>query len=1617
MGVTSASPENLAKFATGTTAGRESVVGTTSSVYSLEGQVLAGCGGYGVASSMIGSLWTLWSSMQENERFVKAIHDTLVTADVSGSPSVTVDNSVVTKALTSSGLATPPVPITVQPSQLYGVPETSGFVDDPVCAANGNFVHGETDLTFPGRAGSLNVLRMYNSLATDAIGGFGPGWTSIVDARLSFPVFGEIRAHLVDGAVVSFRPTGTGRWVATGRRSMHIVVAGADADSGALAGWTLVESPTTSWCFDANGVLTRGSTGGGNVVLTRNDAGRVARVSESVSGRSVEYRWVDDRIAEVLASDGRRVAYWYSGDGVLTAVAGPGGTVTYAVDGPLLISATDADDVTLFTNVFDPDGRVMRQTSAFGRVTDYVYEGPTTVITDQHGVRNAMVHDRDGNLTAMVDGDGSTMRMIYDSSARMTRVTDRMGNVWRYEYDQITGDLLRRTDPDGLSASWIWDDAKRLLAEIDRAGNETSYEYMGDLRTPVTVVGADGARATCVVDEFGQPVSVTDPDGVTVRFVWDADGQLQQMVSAVGEPVQFEFDAAGFVVRMVDAGGVATVVERDPASRVLRTVQPEAVTSYHYTRAGRIDAGVEPGDVAWTATFGSHGTVESITDGLGSTVAFGYDVCGNLTQVTAPDDAVFTSDFDPLGRLTSMTLPSGAVTRKRYDLNGECVALTDAAGRRWSRQVDAFGRTVSSVAPDGAVTAWTFHPNHEIATVTGPDGRVWHSGVDVNGRETFVIDPAGRRVEKRYSPAGRLVERISVSGLSERYEYDNAGRCSAVIGIDGVRIDVTVDARGRILRLEADETFVAYDRDTNGAVTRISTADAFTAISHDGGGRVTSVLDATGVARSFRWGERGLLDSSTDGTGARTSYGYDARGRRAIETTPGGAAGRYRFDLDGRLESFEDPAGGTTSMLRDAAGTLTGVRAADGSGWDAVLDGSGREVSRIGTDGSLLGAFGYDLAGRLTSAGSGGLTLGFMWNDSDQLIATTSPYGTRSVERNADGSIAATVDERGRRVEFRRDDRGRVRVVFDSEFGEIDAPDDVVPRRDAGGRLLVSERGEAYRYDSAGRLNEIIPVGAPVTSFTYDDDGLLASESTGSQRRRFQYDSAGRLVLVDDDGAGVTEFGYDMAGRRDLEVRPDGTRVTYRWDVAGRLASIELARGVDLSTVELGYDGLGRLAMVGGTPIGYDPRTGLADQIGDQRVVHLGTRTYTAGGWDTQASVDAGAGVSASLGTVGLYDGPAYGVGVGHVRILGARVFDPTTRQFLSPDPMAPAPGSNGAASGYTYAWHDPVNFVDPSGLHPLTDAEFAKVRTSEGRSAFGAAWQAIKDDPWGTLLMVGVVVVGVALVVATGGAAAAVGIGILVGAGASAGIGVATRTFSPTGVAINGVIGGLSAGAASGATSALSSLATTIPRTVAVGAVVGGATDAGGSVVQQMVTGDHHIDWSTVATQGVIGGVTGGAIAGGSAAWSRMTTPPPVEGPVAGPGAVTPVETPTAGVEPQSTPGVRGRRGNPVTEAHLDQVRDDFLTANPNYVHVAGGRDAVTGARLPEEYIPSMSGGRTGASYPDLTFHGPNDAVVRINTADVRADGSLTSRELANFNRIFEQRPGDTIFAIPKPK
>lgn len=1449
MTATSAIPENLTGFAQGPD---RNACSFSTNTATLQYQAMCGaCGGYGVQTSNLASLANLLGTLEVNEKWVGVIGDTLKAADTTGSTTVTVASTAVATALQSAGLADVPPPVTVMPSTTIGVPTTSGFVDDPVCAANGNLVHGEIDLTFPGHAAALDVQRIYNSLATDThgafgpVGAFGPGWTSVADVAVTHVAAGEVHVRIPDGAVVAFRPApgaGPGQdhdpaaaWPAVGRRHLQL--------APTASGWALHESPERVWRFDADGRLTGADLGPARVTL-RYRAGRLWHTVEEHSGRSVRFSWRKGRIVAATSNDGRTVRYSYDKVGVLNRVAGGGGTVAYELDGPLIIAAIDADGVAAFRNVYDGSGRVMRQTSPFGRVTDYDYRpGGVTVITDQFGVANAMIHDRRGNLTSVVDTDGRAMRMVYDHADRNTAVTDRGGNTWRYEFDDTTDDLLARIDPDGRRAEWTWDAERRLITETDRAGGVITSHYRDGSRTPYQVVTADGGISRAEHDERGTPTSIVDADGVATRLEWDDDGQPTAVIDALGCRVSIEYDSAGQYTRMVDAAGAETTIDRDAAGRILRHVAPGAVSRYRYSPAGRVTGGTEPGSDGWTAELGAHGKPLTFTDALGSTVGFEYDTNGNTLSVVAPDGAVYRSRFDSMGQLIESEDPAGAVWTRTLDADGHLVGLIDGIGRRMTRTVDAWGRTLISTAPDGAVTTYTYHPTGGIATVTGPDGRRWTTEVDACGRETAVIDPAGRRSEVTYTPAGRVAARRSPAGRTERYTYDAAGRLATSQAPDGSITTITRDDRGRIIRTaNPDDPALTAVLTWDPSCLPASIADATTTVSigRDSAGAITSVTDGTGVRSAFEWDARGSLATAIGPAGNATRYAYDGRGRLSGEQTPGGAATAFGYDVRGYLDRLSEPASGTTRLERDAVGNVTALRRSDGSGWAATLDGAGRSTALIGPDLATLATYAYDDAGRPASAVSeDGFTTTFLWDDSDDLIGVDTTPGAgggstptrRRYVRDADGLVVAEEDQDGYRIEYRRDANGVIQAIVDPLLGELAVPEEPHADRDAAGRLLAGPDGTAYRYDAAGRLAERVGPDGVATTFRYDTRDLLAEQTTADTVRRYGYDDAGRLTGIVDQPGGRTSFTYDPAGRRISERWADDTQVAYRWDGLGQLVGIVTTHPAGaVETVDIDIDAVGTIVGVDGADVSWDiARTDAVDRIGSQRFLRAGAAVVARTG-------------QAAAGRVRLTESGE--LAVEHLVMLRARAYDSRTRQFLSPDPVRPAPGTNGSASPYTYAWHDPINYVDPSGLRPISQEEFDAIRKREEQGNVGAAWEAVKKDPWGSAAMIGIAAVGVGLCFVPGGQA--IGVGILIGVGTSAAMGVATGTFNPRAVAVNGLVGAVTGGVASAAT--------TLPRAIAIGA----ATSGGGDVATQYVTTGHVDPMQALIATGT-GGLTGG--------------------------------------------------------------------------------------------------------------------------------------------------------------
>ncbi len=237
---TSASPADLKEFLTRGERKRTALLELLNAAALSSKAVHGASADYHPTVSALSDGGNLLGTVHANDRFVGVVRDAVVAADrQTGSP--TVSDSVISTALSRHGLLTRPKTIAVTQMALYGLPPTSGFVDDPICAANGNFVHTDLDLALPGFAACLNVERTYNSLAHRLPGVFGWGWCCLLDMRVSAPdpEGPVVVVFLADGAALTFQPDEEAGYLPDHRRKLTLERHG--------DGWRLTHDITTSW--------------------------------------------------------------------------------------------------------------------------------------------------------------------------------------------------------------------------------------------------------------------------------------------------------------------------------------------------------------------------------------------------------------------------------------------------------------------------------------------------------------------------------------------------------------------------------------------------------------------------------------------------------------------------------------------------------------------------------------------------------------------------------------------------------------------------------------------------------------------------------------------------------------------------------------------------------------------------------------------------------------------------------------------------------------------------------------------------------------------------------------------------------------------------------------------------------------------------------------------------------------------------------------------------------------------------------------------------------------------------------------------------------------------------
>lgn len=691
----------------------------------------------------------------------------------------------------------------------------------------------------------------------------------------------------------------------------------------------------------------------GNVVaLRRDEDGRVTSFVDSM-GRCVRLDYRDDRLTEVWLerrhdrwAPRRLLAYAYDDLGQLVEADGPDGKYRYGYD--------EEGRVTVKAN---PTGyRWYWHHDELGRVTcsygedlrdyyrfDYQTGARITIAEDHAGARRQYAYDEHALVKNVVDGEGGLTQYVRDADGFVVEETDPAGRKTERRYDE-QGRLVEEIQPNGGKSIWTYDARGLLLQHEDpcHAVTRSVYDTRGNA---IRVKHPDGGETLRRFDAAGRVVAEALPDGSTHTYVFDEAGDCVEE-NHDGSVVKCRYDAFGLRVSETTAEG-ETRYEHDANGRVVARTGPDGrVARWRYDAAG------------WCVE-------QTLVDG--TVWRFEHDEAGRLVREESPEGRTIRTRIGLNERVEGHRDAAGRGYAYRYDRNGELIAHETDDGVVDRYFVDAAGRELEFAYDDGGWRQYTPGPLvHPLEVVTS-DGIRQTFKLDACDRVIEAVeaparaprtrsddrpDPEARRTSLQRAPDGTVLEDIGPYGRVRRRFA--AGRRLALYQVDGARLEITRDERGRPVRVVAPGEHVFDLAYGAGGLVRCASAGGAT------------VLRAAGFWAIDDPARRPLLSYD---------LAFDEMGRTAAETLRGAAAPRacyehrFRFDRDGRLlESYDESGNRLLSAHRHGAG------------------------HRLIED--AQGPVSYDARGRVVARQIDGGTQRLWWDDLDRLREVENPDGT-----------------------------------------------------------------------------------------------------------------------------------------------------------------------------------------------------------------------------------------------------------------------------------------------------------------------------------------------------------------------------------------------------------------------------------------------------------------------------------------------------------------------------------------------------------------------------------------------------------------------------------------------
>jgi RHS repeat-associated protein len=1102
--------------------------------------------------------------------------------------------------------------------QYARIQEQIHYGSSGVSAASGNYSFTTNDMAMDAPGFKINISRSYNSKSLDGAL-LGKGWTFGFESWME----GEslVTVHLPKGGIERFRKQDDGSYEAETTRSSF--------QKNGDNTYTLTTKDQYKYHFGTNKYITRMEDRFGNYVDITVDADKkITKISDCVGrdfnvtynsddlietvtdelGRVVTYNYTNKKLDEVIDVEGNVLTYEYDSYGYIVIVRDAYGNklvdieydhndgggehkVKRATDQRGSVAEYTYDKINRKTSItengertwtywFDKEMYIIKEQDPEGKISETQYHlvggknkyGDIIYKKDRNGVFKEFDIDDRGNITKITTyahGDETSKEFQYDSKNNTIMEKDEEGFCTYYAYDTEKKHLMKKAvplnDKDAVYVMGTSNDNDFII---------TSYEYYTTNALLKSVTDPEGNKTTYTYDVYGNIEEVIRPLTDKTTSTYNILGWKTSTTTDSGYVTSFVYNNYGQVTKTTYHNGSVSRVYYDNNGRRETTVSPNVYKATYDTDAGYT------GDNAESYEYDLKGLLEFVTDAMGYTTSYTYDLYGNKISKVLPDNSVYTYDYDMLNRISKEYF--------KEDINATPVLLKEYSYHTLSDNTTERTETIYINDTDTAVTTYIYNYAGKLIEQQNADGTVNKINYMANMTVDNSIDEMGNATYYNYDNANRIIgtwkpfevkngqlhysykgteyfkngqkrketvffdtvlsgvvpTATAENSMTTEYTYDANGNKKLVTGSGGKKTEYFYDSENRV---ERKETYTS------------ATEKLVTEYVYDYAGRV---LDEKVV------GEAGAIYpndiTSTTPITLKTSYTYDNNGNMLTKTTPDNRVVTYEYDfknnrtktiVDGKDENDITVNDITTETIYDWSNKVLTVT--DPMGHTTTnhynkrgqLEKTSTQVTVNGLTENIISAKYYNRAGWLTAEVlpenyQDGLSLNqmtrieYVYDSKGRLLCKKDIYKdednqwqtifTKTMEYDRNGNLTKEIDPLGFEMTYTYNLANMQVSILDPESKERGLPYTSKTEFDAAGRTIKARNTEGVitenYYNEAGYIKKVTV-----------RENILSPEEIISENT---YDLTGKTLTSKDTNGGITEYEYNSFGQLEKTTMP-----------------------------------------------------------------------------------------------------------------------------------------------------------------------------------------------------------------------------------------------------------------------------------------------------------------------------------------------------------------------------------------------------------------------------------------------------------------------------------------------